>query len=70
MVLGRKKMGIIIFAVVSLFHLDNREFFDTVAEQIKDYDWHSVECREVDPNLPSLTIRTPNGKELICHKLK
>jgi len=53
-----------------LFALDNREFFDTVAEQVGTYDWHQIECREATPGLPALVLETPTGKRLVCNKLK
>ena len=56
--------------MAGLFAIDNKEFFDTVAEQIDKHDWHSIDCRQVDPELPALTIKTYSGKEIVCNKLK
>lgn len=59
----------IIMAIV--IHMENREFFDTAFEQAKEYNWHDLqECRDVDPELPALTITTREGKEIVCYKLK
>jgi len=61
---------ILVVIMASVIAFDNKEFFDTVAEQIHTHDWHSINCRQVDPLLPALTIRTHNGKEIVCNKLK
>lgn len=61
---------IIVALMAGLFAIDNKEFFDTVAAQIDTHDWHSINCRQADPLLPALTIRTHNGKEIVCNKLK
>ena len=59
----------IIMAIV--IHMENKEFFDTAFEQAKEYDWHDLqECRDVDPELPALTITTSEGKQIVCYKLK
>jgi len=61
---------IILYAMAALFAVENKEYFDTVAEQVKDYDWQQIECRQVTPGIPAITLSTPTGKELVCHKLK
>ena len=48
---------------------DNKEFFDTVAQQIHTHDWHQINCRQVNQELPALTIKTFSGKEIVCNKL-
>ena len=60
----------ILVAFLMLFTIDNKEFFDTVEKQRADgYKWQSIECREADKKLPSITIKTHTGKEIICNKL-
>jgi hypothetical protein len=61
---------ILVVIMASVIAFDNKEFFDTVAEQIHTHDWHSINCRQADPLLPALTIRIHNGKEIVCNKLK
>ncbi len=61
---------IILAMMAALFAVENKEYFDTVAEQVKNNDWHQIECRQVTPGLPAITLSTPTGKELVCHKLK
>ena len=51
--------------------MENREFFDTAFQQAKEYKWQDLkECRDVDPELPAITITTSEGKEIVCYKLK
>lgn len=57
------------FTLVTVFHIDNKEFFDTVAQQIDTHHWHQIKCREHNPELSALTIKTYNGKEIVCNKL-
>ena len=61
---------ILVVIMASVIAFDNKEFFDTVAEQIHTHDWHSIDCRQVNPELPALTIKSYNGKEIVCNKLK
>ena len=58
------------FLTATFFAIDNREFFKTVAEQIDTHNWHQINCRQVNPQLPALTIETPSGKQVVCNKLK
>tara|TARA_R110000796_G_scaffold23508_5_gene67260 strand:- start:2360 stop:2554 length:195 start_codon:yes stop_codon:yes gene_type:complete len=60
---------IVVALMAGLFAISNKEFFDTVAEQIHTHDWHQINCRQVDPELPALTIKTHTGKEIVCNKL-
>ncbi len=60
---------IIVALMAGLFAFDNKEFFDTVAAQIDTHDWQQIDCRQVNPELPALTINTPTGKKLVCNKL-
>ena len=46
------------------------EFWRTVEQQRADgYAWQQIECREVNPELPAITIDTPIGNKLVCNKL-
>ena len=56
--------------VVGLFAYDNKEFFDTVGEQRADgHYWKQIDCRDLENGLPALTIDTPTGRKIVCHKL-
>ena len=49
----------------------NAEFLKTVeAQRAEGYTWHEIECRQVTEGLPAITIDTPTGKQLVCHKLQ
>lgn len=61
---------IVVAFMAGLFAFENKEFFDTVAEQINTHDWHQINCRQVEPKLPALTIKTYSGKEIVCNKLE
>jgi len=55
---------------LGLFATQNKEFIDTAVEQSKDgYTWQQIQCRQVNPELPAITIDTPTGKKLVCNKL-
>jgi hypothetical protein len=56
---------------LSLFHMNNKEFFDTATEQSKNgFTWEQIECRKADPTLPAITIINPvTGEEIVCNKL-
>jgi hypothetical protein len=60
---------ILVALMAGVIAFDNKEFFDTVAEQIHTHDWHQIHCRQVDPELPALTVKTFSGKEIVCNKL-
>lgn len=61
----------IAIALLALFGIDNKEFIDTASKQLKEgYSWKQIECREVTPGLPAITIDSPNGKSYVCNKLK
>jgi len=60
---------IVVALIAGLFAFDNKEFFDTVAAQIDTHDWQQINCRQVNPELPALTIKTYSGKEIVCNKL-
>ena len=63
-------MALGIFVVMTLWSIDNKQFLDTVDVQRADgFTWQQIECREVDPTLPAITIDTPTGKSLVCAKL-
>ena len=60
-----------LIAVLAAFSVDNAEFLKTVeAQRAEGYTWHEIECRQVTEGLPALTIDTPTGKQLVCHKLQ
>ena len=64
-------MGIIAVLVAGLWFTDNAEFIKTSDQQRDEgFRWHSIECRDVNPELPAITINTPTGRKLVCHKLK
>jgi len=60
---------IVVALMAGLFAFDNKEFFNTVAEQIDKHDWQQIDCRQVDSALPAIVFKTPTGKELVCNKL-
>lgn len=61
----------VLVLIAGLFFADNNEFFRTVEQQrAEGYTWQSIDCRQVTPDLPALTIDTPTGKQLVCHKLQ
>jgi len=46
------------------------EFFRTVEQQrAEGYVWKQIECRQVNPELPAITIDTPIDNKLVCNKL-
>ena len=58
-------------AIMVAFFADNAEFIKTVEQQqAEGYTWQSIDCRQVTEGLPALTIDTPTGKNLVCHKLQ
>ena len=59
-----------IFVVMALWSVENKEFLETVDFQRADgFTWQLLDCREVNPQLPAITIDTPTGKSLVCAKL-
>ena len=63
-------MALGIFVVMALWANDNTEFLQTVElQRVDGFTWQQIDCREVDPTLPAITITTPTGKELVCNKL-
>ena len=60
--------GLILF--LGLFTWANSDFFETAAaQQAEGYRWEQIECRQAQPELPSLTIDTPVGNSYVCYKL-
>tara|TARA_Y100000389_G_scaffold142398_1_gene140404 strand:- start:1112 stop:1306 length:195 start_codon:yes stop_codon:yes gene_type:complete len=58
-------------AIMVAFFVDNSEFMKTVEQQrAEGYTWSQIDCRQVEQGLPALTIDTPTGKQLVCHKLQ
>ena len=63
-------MPLFITLTLALFAYDNKEFLETVEFQTADgFTWQQIECRDVNPKLPAITITTPTGREIVCHKL-
>ena len=57
--------------ISALWFSNNAEFVSTVNEQVDNgYKWKSIECRQVNSELPAITIDTPTGKSLVCIKLE
>ena len=64
-------MELLFVFAMALWSNDNAEFIATSNEQLaNDYQWKAITCRRVDPELPSITMRTPTGKDLVCFKLQ
>jgi hypothetical protein len=64
-------MVFVLAFATALFAYDNKEFFDTVeVQRAEGFTWQQIECREVNPELPAITINTPTGKKLVCNKLE
>jgi len=56
--------------ISALWFSTNAEYVKTVNEQVADgYTWQSIDCRQVNPELPAITIDTPIGNSLVCNKL-
>ncbi len=63
-------MFLAIGLISALWFSSNAEFVSTMNEQVADgYSWQSIDCRETNPDLPSITIDTHMGKSLVCNKL-
>ena len=55
---------------LALFAYDNKDFLETVElQRAEGFTWQQIECRDVNPTLPAITIDTPTGKSLVCAKL-
>ena len=60
----------VLLLIAGLFIADNSEFFRTVEQQrAEGYTWSQIECRQVNPELPAITMDTPIGNKLVCNKL-
>lgn len=61
-------MGLALVAI--LFAIGNKDFMDTATEQrAAGFKWHELEeCRQVNKELPAITIDSINGKK-VCYKL-
>ena len=47
------------------------KFVATVEEQREEgFRWHAIECRDVNEELLAITINTPTGRKIVCHKLQ
>jgi hypothetical protein len=63
-------LGLLVLAS-ALWFADNAEFVATVEEQLEEgFKWHAIECRDVNEELPAITINTPTGRKIVCHKLQ
>tara|TARA_B100001057_G_C22001808_1_gene626331 strand:- start:234 stop:428 length:195 start_codon:yes stop_codon:yes gene_type:complete len=64
-------MSLLAVLVTGLWFADNAEFVSTAEKQRSEgFRWHQIECRDVNPELPAITIDTPTGRRIVCHKLK
>ena len=46
------------------------EFWRTVEQQrAEGYVWQQIKCRQVNSELPAITLDTPIGNKLVCNKL-
>ena len=56
--------------VTALWSMDNREYLDTMNEQLaQGFSWKQIECRVPDESLPHIAIETPLGNKYVCNKL-
>jgi len=60
-----------IFAILALFGIDNKEFFDTVEQNRADgMEWHYVGKQSPDGH-PAITVKNETtGEEFIYWKMK
>ena len=59
-----------LLALLSVFSISNKEYFDTMNQQMKEgYRWEKIECRAPDESLPHLAMETPIGNKYVCNKL-
>ena len=62
-----------IFLAVTLVFLGgcNAAYNEAVNRQLADgYRWVEIPCRPANPNVPAITIDTPNGLKLVCNVLR
>jgi hypothetical protein len=62
-----------IFFAVTLVFLGgcNAAYNEAVNRQLADgYRWVEIPCRPANPNVPAITIDTPNGLKLVCNVLR
>jgi hypothetical protein len=49
----------------------NAAYHETVKMQMADgHKWVKIPCRPVNPDLPAITINTPDGRKLVCYVLR
>jgi hypothetical protein len=49
----------------------NAAYNEAVNRQLADgYRWVEIPCRPANPNVPAITIDTPNGLKLVCNVLR
>ncbi len=62
-----------IFLVATLLSLGgcNAAYNEAVKRQLAEgYRWVGIPCRPANPDVPAITIDTPNGKKLVCTVLR
>jgi len=64
-------MIFVVAMVTALWATENREYLDTMNEQLQDgFSWSQIECRPPNKDVPYIAITTPIGNEYVCNKLK
>tara|TARA_A100001015_G_C14700805_1_gene598196 strand:+ start:28 stop:228 length:201 start_codon:yes stop_codon:yes gene_type:complete len=49
----------------------NAAYYKAVKEQLAEgYRWVEIPCRPPNPDVPSITMDTPDGKKLVCNVLQ
>jgi hypothetical protein len=49
----------------------NVAYTEAVKEQLAaGYKWVEIPCRPVNPDVPSVTLDTPDGRKLVCNVLR
>ena len=62
---------IIIAALVLTLGGCNAEYSKAVKEQLAGgYRWVKIPCRPANPDIPSVTLDTPDGQKLVCNVLQ
>tara|TARA_R110000772_G_scaffold148811_3_gene259423 strand:- start:5577 stop:5771 length:195 start_codon:yes stop_codon:yes gene_type:complete len=63
-------MGILVL-VMALFSVENEKFINTMNQQMENgYKWEYVGKQPIEKNIPSISIKAPNGEEYVFFKLK
>ena len=62
---------IIFAAIVFLLGGCNAAYIEAVNKQVSDgFRWVEIPCRSVKPDIPAITLNTPDGKQLVCNVLQ